>query len=103
MNLLIAFEQNSSLKKKILGVLGFSIVFLIVCEIWVVNHLATYGDKISKLEQTKQNLITENMILEKELAGKSALLNVEESARKMGFASNKSIEYIKDHNLALTH
>lgn len=103
MNILVSFEHNSSLKKKILIVLGFSIIVLIISEIWVVNHLATYGEKISKIEQTKQNLVTENMILEKQLAEKSALIKVESNAKKMGFNSNKNIEYIKEHNLALTH
>ena len=63
-------------------------------EIWMVNRLATYGEQLSKLEEIKGKLLTENELLENEIAAKSSLSHLGEQARSEGFVPIRNIEVI---------
>lgn len=77
---------------KIAGATVLAIIFL---EIWVVNRLSTYGDKIVEIKTAKAALEQENKILENEIAQNSSLLHIDQLAPQFGFKSVGNIEYIK--------
>lgn len=78
-------------------------LFLIVSiiEIWAVNRLSTYGEKISKIERQKQELTLENQTLENEIAKRASLSEVEKYATAFGFESTTKIGYLPSEGLAL--
>lgn len=90
-------------KKRIIIVLTSLILTLVILEIWVVNRLATYGDKINQLEKTKSVLKTGNNILKNQIAQKSSLREIEKVAKVIGFQEINKVGYIKDLSLALNH
>lgn len=80
------------------GLVLFLIIFFV--EIWAVNRLATYGDKIQELKNTEASLELENQILENAVAQKSSLYSIGEKASKLGFDSAKSFSYLNSPSLA---
>jgi len=72
-----------------------------IIEIWTVNRLSTYGQKISNIEQSKTELTLENQILQDEIAQKSSLSEVEKYATTLGFDSDPKIQYLQNQGLAL--
>lgn len=53
-----------------------------------------YGEQVDILEKREKQLIMENMILENEIASRSALRHISVKAKEMGFIEPKII-YIK--------
>lgn len=81
-----------------IGAVLFIAVF--VLEVWLVNRLATYGDKIQELKQAQASLELENQVLENSIAEKMSLTSVEREAGELGFSSIKDIEFVKQTGLA---
>lgn len=95
-------ETKSLLRKKILLFVAILIVSLTVVEIWTMNRLSTYGERISKLEQAKKSLVLENQILENQIAKESSLKSIDAQSKALGFFRVGKVEYIKQTELALT-
>jgi hypothetical protein len=82
-----------------------ALLFLVAAtiEIWTVNRLSTYGEKISKIEQSKNDLVLENQILQNEIAKRSSLSEVEKYATTLGFEKISQVKFLQDEGLALNH
>lgn len=103
MKKLLQQEENNRPHKRIVNYakFGVAILFLVlVLEIWMMNRLSTFGDKINQLKVNKASLILENQVLENRIARKVSLLNIESKASQQGLQSVKNIEYIKAPALA---
>lgn len=81
------------LKYIILGMAFFLITFSL--EIWIVNRLSTYGDKIQELKVAQARLELENQIISNSIAKDSSMVTLEKRATELGFSSINQIEYIK--------
>src|SRR5579871_5410004 len=81
------------------------IIFLVVAliEIWAVNRLSTYGEKLSAIEQQKQELTLENQTLQDEIATRSSLSEVQKYATAFGFSDKTTVSYLPGEGLALGH
>ena len=95
------FETENFFRRKLLIFVAILVVLAVILEIWVVNRLSTYGEKISKLEETKSMLTLENKILENEIAKNSSLSNMEKYTKNSGFEKIKDIQYLKPSDIAL--
>lgn len=89
-------EDRPWFRKKIIGLIMLIVAGVVVLEIWMVNRLATYGEQLSKLEEIKGSLITENELLENEIAEKSSLVHLEEKAKSEGFSPIKALKFVKE-------
>ena len=78
----------------VLLLIAFSIV-----EIWVVNRLSTYGEQISKLEETRTNYVLENQVLQNQIDEASSLEEIGKLVKSYGFAEIKNIEYLTTSDL----
>lgn len=85
---------------KIIKVCCFIFVAIVVLEIWAVNRLSTYGYKIQEIEQAEVALNLENQILENKISQQSSLINIENKASDLGFATISKIDYLKTPSLA---
>lgn len=70
-------------------------------QIWVLNRLSTFGEKISQIERNKTSLKMDNQILENQIAQYSALQKIKVQATNLGFQSSKNIEYWQADGLAM--
>ena len=93
-------EYQPWLRKKIIIFLGLLVLLLTVFEIWAVNRLSTYGQQISKIEESKASLKLENEVLENEVAKRNSLTEVKSQAQTVGFEKVKAIDVIDQSNLA---
>lgn len=96
-------ENNHKYSKKFLRLVkAISIICLAVfiLEIWMMNRLSTYGNKIAQLKEAQSNLEFENRVLENLIAQNSSLSNVDKKAAELGFSTIKNIEYTKPANIA---
>lgn len=75
--------------------IGFSLIFLIVLEIWVQNNLVLYGEKFDRISQIETVLKIENQILENEIATLSSLQNLASKSAELGFSRAEKIQYIR--------
>jgi cell division protein FtsL len=91
-------ENKPWFRKKLLALILVVVAVVAVMEIWMVNRLATYGEQLSKLDEIKDSLVTENELLENEIAEKSSLSHLGEAAYEQGYAPIKKIEYVKDNS-----
>ncbi len=89
-------ENKPWFRKKIIGLILVVVAVVAVLEIWMVNRLATYGEQLSKLDQIQDALVTENELLENEIAEKSSLSHLGEAAKEQGFSTIKNMEYLED-------
>ncbi|MBI4040022.1 hypothetical protein HY389_01560 [Candidatus Daviesbacteria bacterium] len=93
----IKLEEKSSFRSKLFryakigGVLFLVLLFL---EIWMINRLSTYGEKINKIKQAQASLELENQVLENQIAQSASLLNIQEKANQLGFTQASRVEYI---------
>ena len=96
-------EDEKSSKKKVLRIAKFVGVILLVVfalEIWMVNRLSTYGNKIQSFKQQEAALQLENQVLTNQIAQKASLMSTEKRSTALGFDSVKSVEYLKPTNIA---
>lgn len=68
-----------------------------------MNRLSTVGHQIAELEKSKSFLELENELLEKRIAEKKSLTQVEEASKQLGFGKISKVEYVQDNGLALNH
>lgn len=96
-------EKKVSSKSKSIIKLVASVVFVaLVLEIWVVNSLSTYGNRLAEIKKSEQELIMENQILENQVASYGSLRNIEDESRALGFSASLKFDYIKPAALAST-
>lgn len=96
-------NKNSLIEKldrnpKILKYIIFGMIFFLTTfslEIWIVNRLSTYGDKIQELKVAEAKLELENQIIANSIAKDSSMIALEKKAAELGFGSINQIEYIK--------
>ena len=88
-------EEKRKFSKKYAFFIGFSLIFLIVLEIWVENNLVLYGEKIERMSQMETVLKIENQILENEIATQSSLQNLASKSAELGFSKPEKIQYIR--------
>lgn len=96
------FEQHVFNKKIIFGVFLIFIA-LVVLEIWAVNRLATFGEKINQIERLKAQIHLENQILENQIAQGSSIKNLKDLTMDAGFQKISTLYYIQPSGLALNH
>lgn len=94
-------ENKPWFRKKIIGLIILVVGLVAVLEIWTVNRLATYGEQLSKLEQIKGSLSTENELLENQIAEKSSLSHLSEQAAAEGFRPIRDVAVVKKLDIAL--
>lgn len=91
------------MKYQIILLLTLMVLFVTVLTIWSMNRLATVGEQIAQLEQTKSALQLENELLEKRISERKSLTQIEDASKKLGFGKIQKIEYVSDNGLALNH
>lgn len=101
--LLLHLLNSQKLKYQLILLLALLVLFGTVLTIWSMNRLATVGEQIAQIEKTKSALELENELLEKRIAEKKSLTEVEESSKKLGFGKIQKIEYVSDNGIALNH
>jgi len=82
-------------RKKIIALLGLTILVGAILEIWVSNRLATFGTQYTEIERAKNSLTLENQLLEDQIATKESLSRTQKYAELIGFQQVKNIEYIE--------
>lgn len=82
------------LRKKVLIPASFLLVVFLLIEIWAVNRLSSYGDRLNQIKNSQARLELENQILENKIAQKSALSYIEQYSVSLGFGQAKSVEYL---------
>lgn len=70
-------------------------ISLIILEIWLVNRLSSFGNRMYELKIAVDTIELENQILENELSTKMSLTHISQIAQDLGFISINSIEYLK--------
>mgnify|MGYP001562751220 CR=1 FL=1 len=81
---------------KKIGIFGLIFCLVILsAEIWIVNRLSTYGNKIYELKQAQADLELQNQVLANSIAKASSLAQLEQKATLLGFNNINQIEYIK--------
>lgn len=90
--------RKKAIKIAQIAVITFLAIFFL--EIWVVNRLSTYGNKIQELKNAKAALELENQILSNAIAKETSLTSVEKKAAVIGFASVKNYTYLSSPELA---
>ena len=76
------------------------LISTVILEIWLINRLASYGEKFNQVKQTQSAIELDNQMLENEISQKSSLSFTQEKANQLGFNSTKNIEYFKPEALA---
>lgn len=100
MSILKKLETDSLVRKKIIILTLVTITLVAILEIWSVNRLSTYGEEINKLEKTRLALNLENQLIQNEIAKYSALIEIEDYAKFLGFERIHNLEYFKPLDLA---
>ncbi|KKR81428.1 MAG: hypothetical protein UU73_C0001G0092 [Candidatus Daviesbacteria bacterium GW2011_GWA1_41_61] len=96
-------EEERRPRKRVVKFIRLGAVILLAVlflEIWAVNRLSTYGDKIQDIKSAKMALDLENQVLENQIAQQSSLASIETKAVSLGFTAVKSWQYLKPLNLA---
>lgn len=88
------FVRIFAIKRRIVLFCLIAIVSVVVLEIWVMNRLSTYGEKIGEIEHAIESLRLENQILENKVAQKSSLYQLKKYGANLGLDKIKKIEYI---------
>lgn len=103
MKKLLQQEENNRPKKQFLRFAKYGVVLIfavLILEIWVMNRLSTYGDKIDDLKINQKKLALENQVLENRIAQELSLVNIEGKASVLGLQTVKNVEYLKTSDLA---
>lgn len=90
-------------RRKVVYIAACIFLFVAIIEIWAVNRLSTFGEKLSLIEQQKQELTLENQTLENEIAKRSSLSEVQKYATAFGFEDKSKVSYLPNEGLALNH
>lgn len=99
--MIILGNINLSFSRKIILTLSLVLLIGIILEIWVVNRLSTYGEKISKLEKAAAILKLENQVLKNKVDLKSSIQEIEIRAKEAGFVKINKLQYLLPLDIAL--
>lgn len=88
------------LSRKILFLSVIILLLGVIFEIWIVNALSSYGEKISQIEKTSNELSLQNQILRNKLDRKSSLVEIKPKALNLGFGKIQNIKYLYIPNIA---
>ncbi len=87
-------------RRKLIIFLGVVLCLGVILQIWVMNRMATFGEQLTGIERTRQQLTLENQILENQIAKMSSLQTIKVYAANLGFRPISSITYVRTPNLA---
>lgn len=90
------FKRRSSYV--VSGILLF--LSLTILEIWLVNRLASFGQRMHQLMLAQARLELENQLLENQLASKTSLNYLSLRSEQLGFVRGKDIQYLKPSPVA---
>lgn len=89
-------DKSSNLgKNKITFSLGLLIFILILAQIWVSHTVVNYGDKLKNIESLKKAYVSENQVLENEIAVNSSLSYIASQSASLGLNVAKDVKYIR--------
>lgn len=88
-------KDKKGFSKRYIIITAATLFALILVEIWVSNTVVTYGEKFEKLSSLEKALISENQILENEIAKQTSLISVASKSAQLGFSKLQSIQYIR--------
>ena len=88
-------ETKKRISRKYLILVLIGIVTLILVQIGVSNNVIAYGEKYDKLSVLEKSLLTENQILENEIAKYSSLKEIASRSAQLGFSASQNIQYIR--------
>lgn len=90
------------LKRKSAYVVSGILLFLSlsILEIWLVNRLVSFGQRMHQLMLAQTTLELENQLLENQLASKTSLNYLSLRSEQLGFASSKNVQYLKPRSVA---
>lgn len=88
-------QEGKRFSKKYVAFIVFSLLTLVVLEIWVQNSLVLYGEKFEKMSELERMLKMENQILENEIAKEVSLNNLASKSAELGFSKPENIQYIR--------
>lgn len=72
------------------------VAVLAVLQIIISNRLSNYGKKISILGEQTNQLLLENERVKKKIASSSALTNLTQRAKELGFTQKAQIVYLDE-------
>lgn len=95
--LLLGGLFDIKINKKILFVIFFSLVFSFsLFYILKINRVVYYSYQLEELQKNAGKLLQENEKLEKSLAGKGSLSDIEGKVAELGFERVNKIHYIQE-------
>lgn len=76
-------------------------IFILVCvlavtQIIISNRLSNYGKKINTLSKQTNQMLLENERIKKKIASSSALTNLTEKAKELGFTQKAQVYYLDE-------
>lgn len=91
----VAAGKTRYLNRKIMIPALIGLLTLLFIEVWAVNRLSSYGDKLNQIKSAQSKLELENQLLANEIALKNSLSFIEERSTLLGFLPVKNVEYLK--------
>ena len=77
--------KNSRMKKIIIGIFFF---FLILSQLYLLNSLSTFGNKVSQLEKNLNTVVAENETIEEHIASASSVTTLSAKAKYLGLTAS---------------
>ena len=69
------------------------VIALAVIKLVVSNRFATFGQRLTQIDQEKTDLKKEKILLEEEVYQLTSLERIKEGARELGFGQEREIVY----------
>lgn len=85
--------KNKQRKNYLFSLIILIVLFLAVTKIIVSNRLATFGQRLTQIDQEEMALKKERYLLEEKIYQLSSLESVKERAEGLGFDRAKEIVY----------
>lgn len=83
-------------KSRLHWLFGVVVLGLLVVQVVVSNRLANYGTTLNQTEKDIEQLTQQNRELHEKIASASALMAIDEKARRLGFIKTVSPQYLTD-------
>lgn len=87
--------------KLLIRALGVTFFLTLMLQIWMVNRLSSFGDKLNQIKADQKQVELQNIILENSIAKLSSLETVEKQALVLGFMETKDVAFLKSQSVAL--
>jgi len=87
-------NQKPKQRTNLPSLLGGLVIVLLILQVIVSNRLATTGLKISQIETNIEKLRQGNADLNQQIASASALLTIQDEAKKLGFVKTSKPVYL---------